>query len=207
MVNRIRALILAAAVIGFAPGMARAAEMPDPARFIDGLVAGALETLRDAALPEAEREARLGTMLTRDFDIPRIARYVLGRYWTTASEDERRSFARLFEQRVVRTYAARLSQYSSETVKVTGARPESEAGAVVTSQIIHPSGPPTRVEWRVRREGEAYRILDIEVEGVSMALTEREQIAATIQRSGGTVASLNRTLEAKLRGDTAAAER
>jgi phospholipid transport system substrate-binding protein len=206
MIKKLRALLLVA-VIGLAPGMARAADAADPASFIDGLVAGALQTLRNPALPEAEREARLGAMLTRNFDLPRIARYVLGRYWTTASDDERRSFARLFEQRVVRSYAARLGQYTSETVKVTGMRPESDTAAVVTSQIVHPSGPPTRVEWRVRREDDGYRVIDIDVEGVSLALTEREQISATIQRNGGTVASLNRTLEAKLRGDTASAER
>ena len=204
MVKSIRALLLVAA-IGFAPGLARATDMPDPANFVDGLVANALQTLRNPALGDGEREARLGAMLTRDFDIPRIARYVLGRYWTTASEEERQSFARLIGRWMVRTYAQRLGQYTAETVKVTGARPESDSAAVVMSQIVHPSGPPTRVEWRVRREGDGYRILDINVEGVSMALTEREEIAATIQRNGGTVASLNRTLEEKLRGDTTAA--
>jgi len=204
MVNRIRALLLVA-VIGLAPGLARAAEMPDPANFVDGLVASALQTLRNPALADSEREAQLGAMLTRDFDIPRIARYVLGRYWTTASDAERQAFAQLFQRWVVRTYASRLGQYTAETVKVTGARAESNSAAVVTSQIVHPSGPPTKVEWRVKREGDGYRILDIDVEGVSMALTEREEIAATIQRNGGTVASLNRTLEEKLRADTAAA--
>jgi phospholipid transport system substrate-binding protein len=206
MVNKIRALLLVG-VIGLLPGLARAADMPDPANFVDGLVSSALQTLRNPALPDGEREARLGAMLTRDFDIPRIARYVLGRYWTTASDEERQSFARLFGRWVVHSYASRLGQYSSETVKVTGARSESDSAAVVMSEIVHPSGPPTRVEWRVKREGDGYRILDIDVEGVSMALTEREEIAAAIQRSGGTVASFNRSLEEKLRGDTAAAER
>lgn len=200
-------ILFVVAMIALAPGMARADAAADPAGFIDGLVGNALETLRNPALPDGEREARLGAMLSQSFDLPRIARYVLGRYWLTASEDERTAFARLFGRWVIRTYASRLGQYTAETLKVTGARPESDTGAVVMSQIVHPSGPPTKVEWRVRREGDAYRVLDIDVEGVSMALSEREQVAATIQRIGGTVASLNRTLEAKLQDGTASASR
>ncbi len=203
MTKQIKVLLLLA-VFGLAP-LSAWADPPDPRGFIDGLVAGALRTLRDPDLPRAEREASLGAMLTQNFDLPRIARYVLGRYWTTASEEDRRAFTALFQQWVVRTYSVRLAQYSAETVKVTGSRPESATGAVVTSEIVHPSGPPTRVEWRLRREGDTYRVIDIDVEGVSMALTERDQIAATIQRGGGTVASLNRTLEEKLRANTASA--
>ena len=206
MTKKLRALVLVA-VLGLVPGVARAAPTADPATFVDGLVGAALQTLRNPALADGEREARLGAVLSENFDIPRIARYVLGRYWLVASDDERRAFSRLFERWVIRTYAARLAQYTGESVKVTGARPESDTGAVVTSQIIHPSGPPTRVEWRVRREGDGYRVLDVDVEGVSMALTERDEVAATIQRTGGTVASLNRTLEAKLRDGTASASR
>ena len=139
-------------------------------------------------------------ILRQDFDLPRIARYVLGRYWTSASADERANFTRLFEQWVVQTYGARLSRYSQETVTVTGTRPENGADAVVTSAIVHPSGPPTHVAWRVSGQPGSYRIVDIDVEGVSMALTEREEIAAVIERSGRTVTALNRSLEEKLRG-------
>jgi phospholipid transport system substrate-binding protein len=207
MTKKIRAVLLVA-IFALAPGLARAADVADPAKFIDSLVDNALQTLRNPGLPDGEREARLGSMLTQNFDIPRIARYVLGRYWLSASDDERKAFVHLFERWIVRTYAARLGQYTTTaTVKVTGARPESDTGAVVMSQIIRPSGPPTKIEWRVRREGDAYRVLDIDVEGVSMALSEREQVAATIQRNGGTVASLNRTLAAKLQDGATSASR
>ena len=175
-------------------GVARAAPPSDAAGFIDGLIGAALDTLKDPALSEAAREDRFEALLRRDFDMPRIARSVLGRYWAQASDAERGDFAQLFESWVVRTYAARLSQYKGETVKVLGARPEGDAGAVVASEIVHAAGPPTKVEWRVANSDGAFKILDITVAGVSMALTEREEIASAIQRSGGTVASMNSRL-------------
>lgn len=201
---KLRAMLLVL-IAGFAPGSARAANADGATAFVDGMVAAALRTLRDPGLPKAERERQLGVLLTEDFDTARIARYVLGRYWMVANDNERRDFARLFRDWVVRTYTDRLVQYGNETVKVTGSRPESETDAVVTSEIVHPSGPPTHVGWRVSRRTGDYRVIDIDVEGVSMALTERDEIAATIQRNGGTVASLNRALADKLHDEIAAA--
>ncbi|HUZ73232.1 MAG TPA: ABC transporter substrate-binding protein [Stellaceae bacterium] len=203
---KLRALLLVL-IAGLAPGAARAANNADGAEaFVNGMVTAALKTLRDPAMTEAERERRLGQLLVQDFDTARIARYVLGRYWMVASPGERRDFARLFRDWAVRSYAARMVQYSNETVKVTGARPESDTDAVVTSEITHPAGPATRVGWRVSHRTGAYRIIDVDVEGVSMALTERDEIAATIQRSGGTVAALNRTLAGKLHDEIATAQ-
>ncbi|HXQ50384.1 MAG TPA: ABC transporter substrate-binding protein [Stellaceae bacterium] len=188
-------LILCALLIGLGP--ARAAP-PDAALFIDRLVAEALDTIRDKDLPDAVKTQRLDALLKSSFDIPRISRYVLGRFWNATSEPDRRTFAELFESWVVRSYAGRLSEYRGEGVKVVGARPEGDGGAVVSSEIIHESGPPTKVEWRVAGSGNDYKILDVDVAGVSMALTEREEIAATIQQNGGTVAQLNRVLARKL---------
>lgn len=202
---RIRSIVFCLLVFLAVPALARAAA-PDAAGFIDGLVGEALDTLKDKSLSEPAREERFGALLRRGFDMPRISRYVLGRYWLEASDDDRRAFAELFENWVVRTYASRLSQYKGETVKVAGARAEGATDAVVTSEIVHSAGPPTTIEWRVERSGDQFRILDVTVAGVSMALTEREEIAAAIQRNGGTVAALNRAMAERLGGKTAAAE-
>jgi phospholipid transport system substrate-binding protein len=137
--------------------------------------------------------------------MPRIARYVLGRYWLGASDQDRQAFASLFRRWVVRTYAVRFKGYSGEQVHVVGTRPEGD-GSVVTTEIISASGaPPVTLEWRVAGQNGAYKILDIDVAGISMALTERQEISSAIERNGGTVAGLNRVFAAKL-GDTATAD-
>jgi phospholipid transport system substrate-binding protein len=186
-------------------GLARADEPQNAATFVDGLMADALVVIKDQTLSDQDREARFEALLERGFDMPRIARYVLGRYWTTASDNERQAFAQLFQRWVVQTYASRFKGYSGEQVKVIGERPEND-GTVVTTEITSPSGaPPVKLDWRVGHQSGAYRILDVDVEGVSMALTEREEIDSVIQRSGGTVASLNRVFAERL-GTSATAD-
>lgn len=171
----------------------------DPAAFVNGLVQQALGILRNPQMPDAQREQRFSTLLHTGFDIPRIARFVLGRYWLTASDQERNEFSRLFADWVVQTYSARFKQYSGETIKIVGSRQESPTSYVVSSQLVYANGaPPATIYWHVRDNDGDLKIVDVEIEGVSMALTEREEIASVIQRSGGTVASLNQTLKQRL---------
>ena len=182
------------------------AAQTEPATFVDGLVQQALTMLNNPQMPDSEREQRFSTLLQSGFDIPRIARFVLGRYWLSASDQERSQFNQLFTQWVVQTYSARFKDYGGETVKVAAVRPESPTSYVVTSQLIHATGgPPTTIYWHVNKTGDDLKIVDVEVEGVSMALTEREEIAAAIQRDGGTVAGLNQQLKQRLDSGTASA--
>jgi phospholipid transport system substrate-binding protein len=198
-----RSLLLAGAAAAALATLPARAAPTDPSAFVDGLVQEALTILRNKQMPDAERESKFSTLLHQNFDIPRISRFVLGRYWNAASSQERDEFNKLFEQWVVRTYSARFKEYTGETVKVSGSRAENDVNFVVQSELIHPNGsPPAQVNWHVRKEDAGFKILDVDVEGVSMALTERDEFSSVIQRSGGSVASLNQALQQRLAGDS-----
>jgi phospholipid transport system substrate-binding protein len=182
-----------------------AASATDAASFINELVTQGLSSVDNKQLSEQDRSKRFFDLLDRDFDMPRIARFVLGRYWNEASDADKREFQRLFEEYVVRSYAQRFSEYNGETVKIMGTREENETRTLVQSQIVRPNGaPPASVNWRVRKGDDGFKIVDVDVEGVSMVLTQREEFASVIQRGG--VAGLNKTLQEKLAsGDTSLA--
>ncbi len=200
-------LAILAASLSFASATLRAAPASDATAFIKSIVGDAIQALNDKKLSDDQREKQFRAMLHTDFDMPRIARFVVGRYWATASDQEKKNFQKLFEDYIVRAYAARFGQYNGEQVKVLGSRPESETVTLVTSQVERTDGgPPAKVDWRVRKQDNDFKIVDIDVEGVSMLLTQREEFASVIQRNGGTVASLNKTLEQRLAsGDTSIA--
>ncbi len=185
-------------VLGLGLAGAGASADGDAAGFVNDLVTRALKALDNKQLPSEDRARQFRDLLDHDFDMTRIARFVLGRYWNEAREDEKQQFQKLFEEYVVRAYAQRFSEYSGETVKITGSRPESETNTLVQSQIIHTNGaPPAKVDWRVRKDGGNFKIVDVDVEGVSMIVTQREEFSSVIQRSGG-IAGLNKTLQEKL---------
>jgi len=169
---------------------------PDPAAVISNLGNRALEILGKNATP-AQRVARFHELFREDFDVPGIARFVLGRYWKTATPEQQEEFVKLFEDYIALVYSSQLAAYSGETLKVTGSRPEPE-GAVVASEIIRPTGtPPVKVEWHLTDRSGTYKINDVAVDGISMAVTQRSEFASVIQRNGGQVQGLITQLREK----------
>ena len=172
----------------------------DPSAFIDELGRRALDVLSNRVSPEV-RQARFRELFRQSFDGPRIARFVLGRYWQTASEPERREFMKLFEDYVVFAYSSRLSEYGGELFRVGGSRADGDA-VIVASEIVRPGGnQPLKVDWRLNNENGALKIADVIVDGISMAVTQRSEFAAVIQRNGGQVEGLLTLMREKTAGN------
>ena len=176
-----------------------AAAAADPAAMISNLGSRALEVLGKGA-NQSQRVERFRELLRQDFDVPGIARFVLGRYWNTASEEQRTEYVKVFEDYVAMGYATRLGEYTGETFKVTGSRPDAD-GAIVSSQIVRPSGAaPVKVDWRLTGRDGKYKISDVSVDGISMAVTQRSEFASVIQHNGGQVQGLITMLRQKTSG-------
>ena len=169
----------------------------DPAAVITSLGNQALELLGNSVDPKL-RVARFRQLFSEDFDVPGIARFVLGRYWRIATEPQQQEFVKLFADYIALAYSNRLAEYSGETLRVTGSRPAPD-GSVVSSEIVRPNGaPPAKVDWLLTPHDGAYKISDVVVEGVSMAVTQRSEFASVIQRNGGQVQGLITALRQKI---------
>ena len=158
--------------------------------FIRGLGSDAIRMLSNKSLDEAQRESEFRRILIKGFDVDHISRFVLGRFWRQATEGQRIEYRRLFEDYIVKAYAMRLGEYSGETFTVKDVRPAEDGDVVVYSEIDRPNGPPVRLEWRCHKTSDGYKIIDVVVEGVSMALTQRQEFASVIQNGGGNVSVL-----------------
>lgn len=193
------ALVLVVPLL-IAVGSARAAPTGDAdakaTAFMNNLWTRTLELLNKKT-PVAERQARFREMFHNDFDSPGIARFVLGRYWRTASPEEQKEFLKLFENYVVFVYTARLSDFEGEQFKINGARSD-QGSVIVSTDVITPGAPqPLKVDWRLVSDDGAYKISDVIVEGVSMLATQRSEFASVIQRHGGQVQGLLDLMRAK----------
>ncbi|MGA8380943.1 MAG: ABC transporter substrate-binding protein [Stellaceae bacterium] len=173
-----------------------AAAAADPAAVITNLGNQALQVLGSNVDP-SQRVVRFRQLFSQDFDVPGIARFVLGRYWQIATPQQQQDFIRLFTSYIAVAYSDRLAEYSGETLRVTGSRAAAD-GAMVSSEIVRPNGaPPAKIDWLLTQENGAYKISDVIVEGVSMAVTQRSEFASVIQRDGGQVQGLITALRQK----------
>ena len=155
----------------------------DAVAFMNQLWNRAAELLNNKTDP-ALRQARFRQLFHEDFDNNGIARFVLGRYWRSASEQERQEFVKVFEHYVVFVYTARLANFGGETFKIRGSRSDGD-GVIVSTDIISPgSTSPLKMDWRLVNDNGAYKINDVIVEGVSMTVTQRSEFASVAERNG-----------------------
>jgi phospholipid transport system substrate-binding protein len=194
MIRRRAAIVLLAlGLLWFAAPRQAAAE--DPRTFVNTLGERAVQVLAPSVSP-AQRLARFRELFSTEFDVPGIGRFVLGRYWRIATPQEQQEFLQMFQEYVARAYSARFGAFGGEPFRVTGTRP-SGAETVVSSEIVLASGP-VGLDWYLVDNGGQYKITDVYVAGISMKVTQRDEFAAVIQRSGGQMEGLLSQLREKL---------
>ncbi|HKT54328.1 MAG TPA: ABC transporter substrate-binding protein [Caulobacteraceae bacterium] len=163
----------------------------DPGQFVQQLGNKAIAQLAGQQVPEQEERARFKNLLVSYFDVNAIGKFTVGRaYWGTATPEQQKEFLALYETQVTNAYAKKFQDYSGEQFKVTGQQKDSDADTLVNSIITRPAGAPVSVQWRVRAESGTFKVADVMIEGISMAVTDRQQFAAVIQRGGGTIQAL-----------------
>ena len=141
--------------------------------------------LADGSLSGDQRIAYFRDVLARDLDIPLIARFVAGRHWRRASAKDRRAYLEAFGEYLVRTFSARLGGTTLDGFEVVGTRGIGKTDILVHSHVVQDGAQPLRADWRVREKDGAFRILDLSVEGISLALTLRKEFASVLRREGG----------------------
>ena len=177
---------------------AEAAAASDPAAYITGLGNQVLDLFKDTGRADAERERKFREIANNAFDVPKIARFILGRYWTTASDAERQQFVSVFDEYMLHVYWSYFNQYHALGMTVLSKRDEGSS-VRIASQIIRPNGQaPVRVDWTITASGDTYKIVDVSIEGVSQALAYRDEFASIINRNGGHISALTDELRHKV---------
>lgn len=181
-------LVLLLAVL---PSFASAAAA-DANAFMTGIGNRVLNILNDKDDSADLRKEKFLELAEQSFDIPKIAQFVLGRYWRTASDDEKSRFLEAFRTYMVNVYWSRFNSYAGEVFQATNSQDQGNGTILVTTEIQRPgaSQPPVKVLWSLVPDGPAFKIRDASLEGVSQALTYRDVFSSIIERNGGTVSGL-----------------
>lgn len=159
--------------------------------FVAKMTSDGIGFLADSALSAEAQKAELRKLLNHNFDMSTIARFSLGRYWRSASEAQRQEYMRLFNAMILDVYSARFSEYQGQQIEVVGSRREGERDILVHSLLKQEGGgPDVKLDWRVRSRDGRYKVIDVIVEGVSMALTQRSDFSSVVQRGGGDMEAL-----------------
>lgn len=135
-------------------------------------------------------------VITPHFDFVRISAWVLGKYWRTASKDQKLRFVTAFRTILVQTYGVVLLDYTDQEIRYLPLRDDPASGDVtVRTEVVQPNGKVVSINYQLYLNNGAWKVYDISVEGVSLVTNFRTSFATEIKQSG--LDTLIQRLEAK----------
>ena len=133
-------------------------------------------------------------------DVDRITNFVLGRYRRTADEAQLSEFRDTFREYAFSVYENELTNYAGQTLDVTGSVTRSPGDYIVETVVTGgPEGREYDVNWRVlENDSGDLQVVDVQVMGIWLAQTQREQITSVIGNNRGDVSAATDLLRSKL---------
>ena len=175
---RIAVLALAVAVPG-----ARAAD--GPRAVVQRMTDAALEVLRNKEMSSDDKRNRLEQIASGETDFDTISHLVLARNWSAFSPAQQAEFVKLFKDHLSLTYGRNIENYHNERVELTGDHEEARGDWTVNTKILRGGGAQDiLLDYRLRKEGDAWRVIDIVIERVSLVSNFRSQFQDVVSRGG-----------------------
>jgi phospholipid transport system substrate-binding protein len=173
-----------AACAGLAPAQALAPEQL--IQSITDEVMTALSTDKELAAGDKDKALKLAEeKVLPHIDFEEATRLALSRAWSQASAEQKRRLVTEFRSMLLRTYTNAVSVYSGTQAKYLPSRSKAQGTeATVRYQFSRDGGRPLQVAYEMRRTGEAWKIYDISVEGMSLVLTYRTEFDGIIKQEG-----------------------
>ena len=189
--SRLVLIIFVTFLFIFSPKQQYAVAGDDPGTYVITMTKNAIDTLTNQSISQQEKELRFGQLFDKNFDVPSISRFVLGKYWKQSSLDQKKKFIKAFRNYIVKTYSSRFNEYSGEQLTLLNFENESNPKIfIVHTALERDDAPMIKVDWRIGKKKDRYVILDIIIEGISLAVTQRSEFVSVIDQNDGSIDKL-----------------
>lgn len=167
--------------------------------FIKSTTAKGIEEIINANVDQKVKDERFYNLLDGALDMNFIGQFVLGRNWRTANATQRKEFIEVYRDLNIATWSKRFNEFKGKKFVFKGTTPSNSKGQIFVDTVVPmDQGEPAKVLWRVREKNGSYKIVDIIIEGVSLAQASRSEYTAFIKNNAGGVDALIKNLREKL---------
>ncbi len=164
--------------------------------FIEKLGQEVMGKVSNPSITDSQRHTNFKNIYLSAFDNYYISRFVLGRHWKTIDKNIQKRFVKSFNNYVVATYAPKFKGWQGQ-VKAIDSVLENNYYNVITN-IINKDGPILKLQWKMYlNKNQKFKILDVNIDGVSMLVTQRAEFSSVIKNNPKGVTGLIDAMEKK----------
>jgi phospholipid transport system substrate-binding protein len=187
---------LLAGAAALALSFASAARASNPAEdFISGNIQNGFDILNNRNLSATERSQHFASFLLGLTDLRRVAVFLLGQYASGASPADLDAYVAAYQDYVLAVYQSYFARYAGQTLRVRASRERAPGDYIVNTDMMGAS-QPMQIDFRVRTDGAKPVLVDFAVDGVWLALAERDQFISVLAQNNGDIKALTAHLRA-----------
>jgi phospholipid transport system substrate-binding protein len=184
---------VAAALLSFAgsivlssPAPAYAAAEKEATLYVQDLGTQAIDIISDKQAAKPQKATALQALFNNSVDFPWVARFVIGRYWREASEQQRQRYTQTYQKFQVHHYSSLFADYTGGSFKILYTRNDGDGEYTVGMQIQGGNnGEPVLIDYKIRDNGKrSFQVFDVIIEGVSMLTTQRSEFSSIVGSKG-----------------------
>ena len=165
--------------------------------FVEKLGKEVIETVSDEKLSDSQRRSNFRYLYLNAFDNFYISRFVLGRYWKRIDKSVKEEFVKTFNDYIVSTYAPKFKGWQGEFKAVDALIEKNFYN--VKMDVINKDGPVLKLIWKIYLDkNKNYKILDVNIDGVSMLVTQRAEFMSVIKNNPDGVVGLIKAMKKKI---------
>ena len=149
--------------------------------FIEELGSRVITEVANIQISPEQRESNFRKLYLNAFDNEYISKFVLGRYWNRIDSLTKQTFIKSFNDYLIMIYAPKFRGWSGK-FKTLNSEFQDNMYIVSMSLVSAEKKPTLKLDWRmyIAKTGE-FRILDVNIDGVSMLVTQRAEFSSVIK--------------------------
>ena len=168
----------------------------DAYSFVQETADRASEALNKRQSKEEKMEI-LKTIAKETVDMRGIGFYSLGKHRKNMSDQKKEEYLEIFNKYFLKTFSSRLAEYTDPRIHVDSQKKLSDKYTMVSSTLLATEDKPeVKIDWRVvTKDPDNPLIIDVVIEGVSLAKVQKEEFNSIIQSNDGDMDALFRNLK------------
>ena len=159
--------------------------------FVKKFANDAIMILGNEQISVNEKNDQFTNLVMSAIDLNLISQFVLSKSWKTATDDQKERYISAFKTYFINSYANKLDQYSNEKIIVNGS--ENAGKYVIVDTNIIKEGTDTlkiNLKWRLLNKNGDIKIIDLNIEGISLVIAQREEFQSFLANNDGNLDSL-----------------
>jgi phospholipid transport system substrate-binding protein len=165
------------------------ASQQDPSEIVQTAAQAILKDLEGNREAYRKDPSRIGALVDKHllphFDTEYAARLVLGKYWRTATPEQKKRFIDAFYHSLLNNYGSALADFTADRLKVFPSKVDPNADhATVRTEVKRDNGDRVGVNYELHKTPEGWKAYDVNIDGISYVKSYREDFGSQIQQQG-----------------------